>query len=65
MITSRQGAAGHGRASSAKPKPQMPTTGFPFCRAYAGDAASADILAVQSALISDCIDVQLVTSYMT
>ena len=40
------------------------TTGFPFCTAYAGDAVCAFILFVQSALISDCMFVQSLTSYM-
>lgn len=65
MITSGQAAAEKGRASSANPNPQIPTTGFPFCRAYAGDAVWAAIFAVQSALISDCMANQLVTSYIT
>jgi hypothetical protein len=42
----------------------MHTTGLPFCRAYAGEAVCADILAVQSVFSSDCMLVQLVTSYM-
>jgi len=47
-----------------KPKPQTHTTGLPFCRAYAPDAVCADIFDVQSALISDCMFVHPVTSYM-
>ncbi len=53
-----------GRVGSLKPKPQMQTTGLPFCFAYAEDAVCADILAVQSVLISDCMFVQLETPYM-
>jgi hypothetical protein len=64
LTTSRQGAGANGRPESLKPKPQMQTTGLPFCRAYADDAVCADIFDVQSVLISDCMFVQLVTSYM-
>lgn len=53
-----------GRLGSLKPKPQMQTTGLPFCWAYALDAVCADILVVQSILISDCMFNQSVTSYM-
>jgi hypothetical protein len=64
FTTSRQAAGANGRPSSLKPKPQMHTTGLPFCRAYAGDDVYADIFAVQSVFVSDCMFVQLVTSYM-
>jgi hypothetical protein len=57
-------SAGHALFASLNPKPQMHTTGLPFCRAYAGDAVYALIFDVQSAFISDCIDVQPVASYM-
>jgi hypothetical protein len=42
----------------------MHTTGLPFWCAYADEAVRADILLVQSALISDCMLVQPLTSYM-
>jgi len=64
LTTSRQVAASHGWLLSLKPKPQMHTTGLPFWNAYALDAVWADILLVQSALISACMVVQPVTSYM-
>ena len=64
FTTSRQGAGANGRPGSLNPKPQMHTTGLPFWRAYAGEDVYADILLVQSVLISDCMLVQLVTSYM-
>ena len=63
-MTSRQAAALNGWLSSLKPKPQMHTTGLPFCLAYAEEAVCAFILFVQSVLISDCMFVQPVTSYM-
>jgi hypothetical protein len=64
-MTSRQTSGAHGWLLSLKPNPQMPTTGRPFCRAYAVELVWVDILEVQSVLISDCMFVQPVTSYMT
>ncbi|MGW3807984.1 hypothetical protein [Micromonospora sp. NPDC005113] len=64
MTTSRQGAGAKGRLGSLKPKPQMQTTGLPFCRAYALDTVCADIFVVQSVFSSDCMFSQSVTSYM-
>lgn len=63
-MTSRQGAGAKGRLGSLKPKPQMQTTGLPFCRAYALDAVCAAIFVVQSVLMSDWNVNQSVTSYM-
>jgi hypothetical protein len=40
------------------PTPQIPTTGRPFCRAYALEEVWVDLTFVQSVLISDCRFVQ-------